>query len=362
MKHVRLLAAIAVAIAVILAAWYLHGTRNASPTAKSGPQRRSGNSGSPDSALETKKTADSAADLPINLYAHHVLFQRGPNFRVYMLWLRGQLRRTQPDVTASFDHPASFSLDIDAGVLHANIADINHFLKVSKMPGSPLKDVSISGDGNQIKLTGTLHKGVPLPIEMTGTIAPANGNDIRVHISKISVLKIPVKGLLGDLHLTAASLMHPEVSSGIQVSGNDLLLDPQKLFPAPHIRGRLKTVRIVNPDLEEIYGDAEKEATEVAQWHNFLRLRGGTLDFGKLTMHNVDLVMIDLTNDAWFDLDLSRYQEQAVNGYTLITPQDGLQIFMLDWDKIPSKKTGQNVGLEWLKNRNLPPPEQLVSK
>ena len=30
------------------------------------------------------------------------------------------------------------------------------------------------------------------------------------------------------------------------------------------------------------------------QWRNFLRLRDGTLDFGKLTMHRVDLIMIDV--------------------------------------------------------------------
>ena len=61
--------------------------------------------------------------------------------------------------------------------------------------------------------------------------------------------------------------------------------------------------------------------TRVEQWRNFLRLDDGTIDFGKLTMHHVDLIMVDLSDDAWFDLDLNNYQNQLVNGYTRMTPR-----------------------------------------
>jgi hypothetical protein len=121
-------------------------------------------------------------------------------------------------------------------------------------------------------------------------------------------------------------------------------------------------VRIVNPDLEEIYGNAQDAVTRVEQWRNFLQLRDGTIDFGKLTMHHVDLMMIDISNDAWFDLDLAHYQEQLVNGYTRMTPQAGLLIFMPDIDEIQNTKTNQNISMEWLKNRNTPPPPDVISK
>jgi hypothetical protein len=124
----------------------------------------------------------------------------------------------------------------------------------------------------------------------------------------------------------------------------------------------LTGVRIDNPDLEEIYGNAQGDVTRVEQWRNFLRLRDGTIDFGKLTMHHVDLIMIDTSNDAWFDLDLTHYQEQLVYGYTRMTPQAGLQIFMPDLDEIPHKKAGHDVSIEWLKNRNTAPPPDVISK
>ena len=101
--------------------------------------------------------------------------------------------------------------------------------------------------------------------------------------------------------------------------------------------------------------------TRVEQWRNFLRLSDGSLDFGKLTMNHVDIIMIDISKDPWFDLDLANYQTQLVNGYTHMTPQAGLEIFMPDLRDIPASTTTQNISIEWMKNRNLPPPASVTS-
>jgi hypothetical protein len=46
-----------------------------------------------------------------------------------------------------------------------------------------------------------------------------------------------------------------------------------------------------------------------------------------------------------------------------MTPQAGLQIFMPDLDNLPKTNKGtQNISMEWLKHRNLPPPPDVVSK
>jgi hypothetical protein len=290
------------------------------------------------------------------------MLRKGPSFRVYVRWLHGQLIRAHRNVNPSFDDPDSFFIDVKTGVLRANIGDLNNFLNASALAKSPLKKITLSGDGDQIRLRGTLHKIIPLPIEMIGNIAVAPGNRIQIHVTKLNVLKIPFKALLGGFHIRISDLFHPQGVPGIQVSGNDILLDPPALLPPPRIRGQLTNVRIVNPDIEEIYGNAQKEVERVEQWRNFIRLEGGTIDFGKLTMHQVDLTMIDISNDAWFDLDLAHYQEQLVNGYTRMTPQAGLQIFMPDLDKIPRNKANQNISMEWFKHRTTPPPADVTSK
>ena len=312
------------------------------------------------SYAEAPDTASASA--PTNISAHNLLLRKGPNFRVYVPWLRGQMVRTRRSVNPSFDDPESFFLDVKTGVIHANVGDISSFINTSGMANSPLKNITLSGDGDQVKLHGTLHKIIPLPIELIGTIGAVPDNRIQIHVTKLSVLKIPLKGLLGSFHITVSDLFHPTGVPGVQVTDNDIFFDTQKILPPPHIHGQLTSVRIVNPDLEEIYGNAQNAVTNAEQWRNFLQLSEGTIDFGKLTMRHVDLMMIDISNDAWFDLDLAHYQEQLVNGYTHITPQAGVLIFMPDVDDLPPKKANQNMSMEWLKNRNLPPPPDVVSK
>jgi hypothetical protein len=312
-------------------------------------------------AAVAETTAAAPESAPTRIYAHNLMLRKGPNFRIYVRWLRGEMARARPDRVPSFDDPESFFLNVKTGIVRANIGDAGNFLNAGSVPQSPLKNVKLSADGDQIKLTGTLHKVVPLPIEMKGTIALASNNRIRIHVTKLSVLKIPFKGVLGTFHVDISDLFNPRGIPGIEVSGNDILLDTQTLLPAPHIRGELTKVRVVSPDIEEVYGNAEKDVSRVEQWRNFLRLREGTLGFGKLTMHHVDLVMIDTSDDAWFDLDLTHYQRQLVNGYTRMTPQAGLQIFMPDLDNIPRNPTNQNISIEWMKNRNAPVPPDVTA-
>ena len=314
-------------------------------------------------AAEASQTTPPDASTATRVYAHNLLLRKGPDFRIYVRWLDGEMQRTKKGMNPSFDDPESFVLEVQKGIIHANIGDIGHFLNTGRVSGSPLKNISITGNGNQVSLHGTIHKlHLSLPVGLDGTISSAPDGQIHLHVDRLSVLKLPVKGLLGDFHITVADLMGKTSVAGVEASQNDIYFDTQKLLPAPHIHGNLTSVRVANPDIEVMYGEAQNDAARTEQWHNFLALKGGTLDFGKLTMHHVDLIMIDASKDAWFDLDLVNYQAQLVNGYTRMTPQAGLEIFMPDLDELPPQHAKQSISAEWLKNRNLPPPNDVPVK
>jgi hypothetical protein len=350
------LLATAAIVAVFCLCWFFwYSQRNPSvPTSAS--------SDAPPGTAPVVRTPTADALAPTLVYAHNLLLHKGPDFRIYVSWIRGEMRRTRPHVNPSFDDPESFVLEIQKGIIHANIGDISHYLNTSSPPNAPLKNISIQPEGEQIKLHGTIHKVVPLPIELVGTLAPTPDGRVQFHVTKLDVLKIPLKGLLGGFHIELSNLVPASNMPGIQVVGNDIFFDTQKLLPPPHIHGQLTSVHVRPPDLEVIYGNAPNDETSLAQWHNFLRLRNGTIDFGKLTMHHVDLTMIDASKDPWFDLDLVNYQAQLVNGYSRMTAQAGLEIFMPDLDEQAPKKASQSITLEWLKNRNRPVPPDVPVK
>jgi hypothetical protein len=351
--RLAVLVSVCILLLVVSVVWHLRSTRLASQPAAPA------STGTSPSGATIAATPESA---PTAVYVHNLMLRKGPDFRIYVPWLRGNMVRTRRDVNPTFDDPESFFLEIKTGVIRANIGDIGNFLNVGGVADSPLRNITLLADDDHIKLKGTLHKLISMPVELLGSVAATPDNRIQVHVTKLSILKIPLKGLLGGFQISVSDLFHPKGLPGIEVSGNDIFFDTLKLLPPPHIHGQLTKVRVVTPDIEEVYGNAEEAVTRVEQWRNFLRLNDGTIDFGKLTMHHADLTMVDLSNDAWFDLDLNNYQNQLVNGYTRMTPEAGLQIFMPDLDNLPKNKGSQNISMEWLKHRNLPPPPDVTSK
>jgi hypothetical protein len=316
----------------------------------------------PVAAIQPAAAPTAGNQTPTVLYAHNLLLRKGPNFRVYVRWIRGEMVSTRAQANPTFDDQSSFVLDIQKGVIHVNIGDIGNYLNTNLPASSPLKKVTIQPSGNELKINGTLHKVIPLPVELVGTLSATPQGLVRFHADKIDVLKIPMKGLLGGLHLKLDDLVEARPIPGVQVVNNSIIFDTLQLLPPPHIRGQITSIAVKPPDIEVIYGNAPNDEAKLAQWHNFLRLSGGAIDFGKLTMHNVDLTMIDASKDAWFDLDLANYQAQVVRGYTRMTAQAGLEIFMPDVnDKAPQKLT-QDVSVEWLKDRNRSLPIDMPSK
>jgi hypothetical protein len=357
-KVARRLSGIAAIIAALLLGWLL-GRFALRRSASAIPANSSENAAS----IPASSNAPSANDrAPTLVYAHNIQLRKGPDFRIYIVWVAGQMLRTNANINPSFDESDSFILKIEKGVIRANIGDIGKYLNSAMPKDSPLKNIDVQPAGELIKIHGTLKKVVPLPIEILGSLAATPDGLVRLHVQHISVLKIPVKGLLGTFDVKLSDLVSSTNVAGVTISGNDIIFDTEKLLPPPHIRGQLTTVLVRVPDIEVTYGNAPNDPIQLAQWHNFIRFRNGALNFGKLTMHNADLTMIDAANEPWFDLDLVNYQNQLVNGDTRMTAQAGLEIYMPSLKEQASRRAGQRVTLEWLKNRNTSLPPDVAKK
>src|SRR5438876_5280351 len=175
----------ALVVSLMLLFWHLRSTKHAAdPSAWTPPSPSDATSGTASAADRARTSSESA---PTSVHAHNLMLRKGPNFRVYIRWLRGQMVRTHRAVNPSFDDPESFFIDVNSGVIRANIGDIGNFLNGTGSAASPLKNIILSGDGNQVKIRGTLHKIISLPIELIGTIATVPDNQIQIHVTKLNV-------------------------------------------------------------------------------------------------------------------------------------------------------------------------------
>jgi hypothetical protein len=67
---------------------------------------------------------------------------------------------------------------------------------------------------------------------------------------------------------------------------------------------------------------------------NYLYFFGGSIRFGKLTMHDADMQLIDADPRDPFDFFPAHYDAQLIAGYSRNTPRKGLQVFMPDYARV----------------------------
>jgi hypothetical protein len=241
----------------------------------------------------------------------------------------------QPPV---FDDQRSFTLRVDAGEMAMSPASLTRLLNdyVFAYDKSPLSNIEVSIEDGHLKQKGTLHKGASIPFTVLADVSATADGRIRLHPVKISAAGLPAGGVMKLFGLELDDLVKSNRAHGIEIADNDFLLSPDHLIPAPPLQGHLRSVRIDGDRIVEVFGPAAKHRDEGDG--NYMSYRGGTLRFGKLTMTDADMRLIDATPNDAFDFYPARYMTQLVAGYSKTTPSGGLRVYMPDYDEAVAKK------------------------
>jgi hypothetical protein len=154
----------------------------------------------------------------------------------------------------------------------------------------------------------------------------------------MKVAHLPVKGLLKLFGLDMAKLINTRKTRGVSVDDNDIILDPARMLPPPQMRGRITAVRVQGDEIIQIFGkETRQSATDQPRRSNYMAYRGGILRFGRLTMTNVDMQLIDADPTDLFEFFPDHYNEQLVAGYSKTTASGGLRVYMPDYGKISKR-------------------------
>jgi hypothetical protein len=239
-----------------------------------------------------------------------------------------------------FDDPKSYTLRLRKADLGMDGASLTNLLKqaLASHP-SPLRDVRVTIADGELHADGTLQKGVPVPFSMTATVSAAPDGSMRLHATKLKAVGVPVKGLLDLLGLDMGTLMKMPPGSGMRADGDDLLMDTAAMLPPPQTEGRLQRVVVAGNRLSMQMTGAgappPRPATlPLPSARNYLYFFGGTIRFGKLTMSDADMQLIDADPSTPFDFFPAHYDDQLVAGYSRNTRRKGLQVFMPDYSRV----------------------------
>ena len=289
--------------------------------------------GSPD--VTAKPGADSQ---PVQVQMKNVAFHVDEDTVLNVNRLRGALVSTRPGAPPVFDDKNSFIVRIDSAEIAMTADSLTRLMNgyVLKDAGAPLRDVQIGIGGGQLTIKGKLRKGVTLPFTLAATPSVDRGN-LRLHPTSVKALGIPVKKLMSLFHVELNGLVKLEGARGMRVDGDDFVLEPGALVPPPRIEGQLQSVRVEQDRLVQIFGPGHQSPLNPPEPKgNYMYYRGGTLRFGKLTMTDADMELIDPNPADPFDFFQQRYNVQLVAGYSKNTPSLGLKVYMPDYYRVKS--------------------------
>jgi hypothetical protein len=287
-----------------------------------------------------KTGAPTAGESAVRMSMRNVDFHLTDTIVVHIANLEGKLA---PDhgLIPVFDDKQSFHLEVDSASIQVSTQALSNDLNdyVFAKPDAPLKNLVVTTQGNELILKGILASKGGIPFETDGTMEATPSGQIRVHTLKVKALHLPVKGLMDILGLDTANLIDTKKLTGIATDKDDLILDPQQILPPPKMHGHLTDIKIENGALWLVFASVDQKERRGAislpcSARNFEYFKGGSVRFGKITMSDTDLELMDSDPSDPFDFSIDHYMEQLVAGYSKMTRQGALCVHLPDFNKL----------------------------
>jgi len=268
----------------------------------------------------------------------NVLFHLTPNASAHLLTVSGELWPAGKYDMPVFDDKNSFELHVQNGTISITPGALASVMNshVFARDDAPLKDIEVEIKDDRLIIKGKLHSKKDLPFETAGEITVNADGRLRVRTEKVKALHVPVKKVMSLFGIELANTINTSKVPGMDTDKNDLILDVGTLLPPPHIRGKVSAAHLGKNEITLIYGDGGQHlAAPPETAANYMLFRGNHVKFGKLTMEDTDLMLIDLDPKDPLDWDQDRYRGQLVAGYSKITGDSGLRTFVKDFAKLP---------------------------
>ncbi len=257
--------------------------------------------------------------------------------------LRGRMESRSGGKPPIFDDGRSYVLNVDEGELSIGMRSLERLLNayVFAYEGAPLKDVHVqpTGDG-RLEQKAKLHKGVTVPVSMKASVSTTDDGQLRLHVESMRAAGMPARGLLKLFGLELDDVVKLEKGHGVVVRDDDLVISIGQVLPPPEIRGRLSAVVVRGDELVQTFGTTRApELTKPdPKAPNYVYFHGGDIRFGKLTMSDADLQLIDADPRDAFDFFPAHYKAQLVAGYSKNTPSGGLKTYMPDFNDLSPQR------------------------
>jgi hypothetical protein len=280
--------------------------------------------------------AKSSVAPPVGLEMRNVSLHVAADAVIEVKWLSGRLQSVSAHPPV-FDDQQSFIIDVDDGEVALDAASLTALVnRAFDYKGSALSDLRLSFDQGHLVQRGTLKKGVSVPFSIVAEVSATPDGLLKVHPLKVKTAGVPTAKLMSIFGVELDDILKSRPDRAIDIRDNDVFLDAGRIVPVPRMRGRLSQAFVRGDRLVQVFGKGAAAAGRRSG--NYVWFRGATIRFGRLTMTDADLKLIDADPKDSFDFYPERYNEQLVAGYSKNTPDHALRTYMPDFADLPRRR------------------------
>jgi hypothetical protein len=241
------------------------------------------------------------------------------------------------------DNKQSYSVYVDSGEIAIGLASLNALMARS-MAGdkSNVEHLKVSIEDGRLRQQGVIDSTINVPFKASSVVSATADGRIRVSTQSVRGFGVPLRPVMKLFGIEMDNLVKVKPGSGVETDGNDLIVDPAVVIPGPSVRGRLTAVRIEGNRMVQTYGTTRRRTSAPRQLSpNHIYWRGSELSFGKLTMTDTDLELVDMDPRDAFDFSVDHWQAQLVAGYSKTLANRGLRAHMPDYNDLQRKAAGR---------------------
>jgi hypothetical protein len=270
---------------------------------------------------------------PVGLEMRNVRLHVAPDAVVEVKWLSGRLRSASAHPPV-FDDQRSYTIEVDDGEVAMDDASLTALVnRAFDYKGAALSGLRLSFDQGHLVQRGTLKKGISVPFSIVAEVSATADGLLKIHPVKVKTAGVPTAKLMSIVGVELDDILKSRPDRGIDIRDNDVFLDAVRMLPTPQMKGRLTNAFVRGDRLVQVFGKGAAAAAR--QPGNYVWFRGAAIRFGRLTMSDADLKLIDMDPRDPFDFYPERYNDQLVAGYSKNTPDHALRTFMPDYSDLP---------------------------
>src|SRR6185503_19605565 len=211
-------------------------------------------------ALISACTRVEASRQPVEVDMANVDLHITTDVTLHIKQMRGRFTPVDRDV-AYLDEKRSYGVFVDSGEVAIDLASLNALMARS-MSGnkSNVDKLQVSIKDGTLRQQGVIDSAINVPFKATSVVSATPDGRIRVSTKSVRGFGLPLRPVMSLFRIRMDNLVKTAPGSGVETDGNDLIVDPGVVIPAPSVRGRLTAVRIEGNQMVQTFGGGKGEA------------------------------------------------------------------------------------------------------